>query len=201
MSQKTRLVVLISGSGSNLQALIDASEAGRLDGEIVAVFSNRANAYGLQRAERHHIPIIVAHPGDNRAEYDTALAALIGNYWPDWVILAGWMRILTMNFLGKFPNRVINLHPALPGQFAGTHAIERAFEAYQRDEIEQTGVMVHLVPDERVDAGPVLGQAVVPILAEDTLETLTERVHQTEHRLLVETVQGVITGEIEIPNE
>lgn len=192
---KARIVVLISGSGSNLQALIDASESGRVDAEIVAVFSNRADAYGLQRADRHHIPIIVAHPsGGSRAEYDTALAALVGNYWPDWVILAGWMRILTMNFLSKFPNRVINLHPALPGQFPGTHAIERAFEAYQRGEIEQTGVMVHLVPDERVDAGPVLGQAVVPILAEDTLETLTERIHQTEHRLLVETVQGVIQG-------
>ena len=198
---KARLAVLISGSGSNLQALIDASEAGRLAAEVVAVFSNRADAYGLQRADWHGIPIIVAHPsGCSRAEYDKALAALVENYQPDWIILAGWMRILTMNFLGKFPNRVINLHPALPGQFPGTHAIERAFEAYQRGEIEQTGVMVHLVPDEQVDAGPILGQVVVPISTEDTLETLTERVHQTEHRLLAETVQGVIAGEIKIPS-
>lgn len=198
-NKQTKLVVLISGSGSNLQALIDASEVGKLSADIVAVFSNRAEAYGLQRAEKHRIPTAVVRPFGGRAEYDAHLAGLVANFAPDWIILAGWMRILTMNFLGRFPNRVINLHPALPGQFPGTHAIERAFEAYWRGELQQTGVMVHLVPDEQVDAGPVLGHAVVPILAEDTLDTLTERIHQVEHRLLVETVKGVITGEIEIP--
>jgi phosphoribosylglycinamide formyltransferase 1 len=93
--------------------------------------------------------------------------------------------------LDRFPNRVINLHPALPGTFPGTHAIERAFEAYQHGEITQTGVMVHMVPDEGVDSGPVLAYQVVPISSEDTLETLEARMHAVEHRLLVDVLKGV----------
>ncbi len=104
-------------------------------------------------------------------------------------MLAGWMRILSSAFLERFPNRVVNLHPALPGTFPGTHAIQRAFEAYQSGQIEHTGVMVHLVPDEGVDSGPVLNQRIVPILPEDTLETLETRIHAVEHALLVETLR------------
>jgi formyltetrahydrofolate-dependent phosphoribosylglycinamide formyltransferase len=115
---------------------------------------------------------------------------------PDYVILAGWMRILSSFFLSNFPNRVINLHPALPGMFPGTHAIERAFEAYQRREIDHTGVMVHLVPDEGVDNGPVLTTAIVPIDEDDTLESLETRVHQTEHTLLVNTLKSVISLQV-----
>ncbi|RME70087.1 MAG: phosphoribosylglycinamide formyltransferase, partial [Chloroflexi bacterium] len=118
---------------------------------------------------------------------------------PDWVILAGWMRILTMNFLSRFPNRVVNLHPALPGQFPGVEAIARAFEAYHQGQIDHTGVMVHLVPDEGVDSGPVLATRQVPIYPNDTLDSLTTRVHQVEHDLLVATVRGLITGEIVPP--
>ena len=99
------------------------------------------------------------------------------------------MRILSSSFLSSFPNKVINLHPALPDTFPGTHAIERAFEAYQRGEIDHTGVMVHLVPDEGVDKGPVLATEIVPIHKEDTLESLETRVHQTEHTLLVKTIK------------
>lgn len=185
-----RLVVLISGNGSNLQALIDACEAGRLAAEIVAVISNRPQAYGLQRAQQHHIPTLVHIPekGGDRASYDAQLGELVACFQPDWIILAGWMRLFSMNFLRQFPNKVINLHPALPGQFPGMHAIERAFEAAQRGQLDQTGVMVHLVPDEGVDDGPVLASQVVPIRPEDTLETLTERIHSVEHQLLVETM-------------
>ncbi len=103
------------------------------------------------------------------------------------------MRILSSSFLSSFPNRVINLHPALPNTFPGTHAIERAFEAYQRGEIKHTGIMVHLVPDEGVDNGPVLATEIVPIHAEDTLESLEFRVHQTEHRVLVNTLKSVLS--------
>ena len=102
------------------------------------------------------------------------------------------MRLLSMSFLSHFPNRVVNLHPALPGAFPGTEAIARAFEAYQRGEIQSTGVMTHLVPDEGVDAGPVLAQIELPITPQDTLETLSERVHQAEHQLLVQTLQQLI---------
>ncbi len=116
--KKAKLVVMISGNGSNLQALIDASEAGQLPAQIVAVVSNRPNVYGLQRAEHHHIPTIVFYQTTTRAEYDADLGEFVASFNPDWVILAGWMRILSMNFLHRFPQRVVNLHPALPGQFA-----------------------------------------------------------------------------------
>jgi formyltetrahydrofolate-dependent phosphoribosylglycinamide formyltransferase len=123
------------------------------------------------------------------------LAALVAAAEPDWVVLAGWMRILTMSFLARFDRRVVNLHPALPGELPGTHAIERAFEEAQSGRRDHTGVMVHLVPDEGVDDGPVLATAVVPIRPSDTLDTLAERVHDTEHSLLVSTLAGLISKE------
>jgi formyltetrahydrofolate-dependent phosphoribosylglycinamide formyltransferase len=191
---KAKLMVMISGNGTNLQAIIDACEAESLPAEIVGVISNRNNAYGLYRAEKHNIPTVIFYPIANRAEYDADLASLVDAFKPDWIVLAGWMRILSMNFLGKYPNKVVNLHPALPGQFPGTHAIERAFEAFQRGEIKQTGVMVHLVPDEGVDNGPVLASQAIPITTHDTLETLTERVHKIEHQILVDTLRQLILG-------
>ena len=196
MNNPARLVVLISGNGSNLQALIKAGQSGLLPAEIVAVVSNRADAYGLERAKRHGIPVVVLEvKGRSRAEYDAELARLVAGYRPDWVILAGWMRLLSMNFLGQFPNCVVNLHPALPGQFPGTRAIERAFESG----LDHTGVMVHLVPDEGVDDGPVLATQTVPILPDDTQDTLAARIHAVEHEILVDTVRGLITGEIPLP--
>ncbi len=188
-----RLVVLISGFGSNLQALLDASSSGELPAEVVAVISNRPQAYGLERARRAGIPAHVKpKPApQTRRDYDAELADLVASHRPDWVVLAGWMRILTTAFLDRFPNRVVNLHPALPGAFPGVRAIERAFQAYQRGEIGHTGVMVHLVPDEGVDSGPVLAQETVPIYPEDTLEALEARVHSVEHRLLVITLKTI----------
>jgi formyltetrahydrofolate-dependent phosphoribosylglycinamide formyltransferase len=190
VSGRARLVVLISGSGSNLQALLDASASGELPADVVAVFSNRAEAYGLERARRAGVPAVAlpAAKGQPRREYDARLADRVVAYTPDWVVLAGWMRLLTTAFLDRFPNRVVNLHPALPGMFPGVDAIRRALEAHWAGEIEATGVMVHLVPDEGVDNGPVLAEARVPIEADDTLEALEARVHAVEHRLLVETL-------------
>ena len=190
----TKLVVLISGNGSNLQAVLDACAGNVLPAAVVAVISNKPNAYGLARAQNADVPAIafpLAH-GESRRDYDTRLAALVASYEPDYVILAGWMRLLTSNFLSVFQNRVINLHPALPGTFPGTHAIERAYEAFQRAEIDHTGIMVHLVPNEGVDDGPVLATEIVPILPDDTLETLETRIHQVEHRLLVNTMKQAI---------
>jgi formyltetrahydrofolate-dependent phosphoribosylglycinamide formyltransferase len=171
-----RLVVLISGNGSNLQALIDAAASGRLSVEIAAVIST--------------LVLPKAAALDRRA-YDLALGDLVARYAPDWIVLAGWMRLLSSGFLDRFPNRVVNLHPALPGQFPGTHAIERALAACQAGQIDHTGVMVHLVPDEGVDSGPVLGQVNVPIYPDDTLERLEARVHAAEHELLVTTLAQV----------
>jgi formyltetrahydrofolate-dependent phosphoribosylglycinamide formyltransferase len=194
VSGRARLVVLISGNGSNLQALLDASAQGDLAADVVAVVSNRPRAYGLERARRAGIPALAlpAATGQPRREYDAALADCVAVCRPDWVVLAGWMRVLTTAFLDRFPNRVVNLHPALPGMFPGVDAIRRAFEAYCAGEIEGTGVMVHLVPDEGVDSGPVLAQAVVPIEPGDTLASLEARVHAVEHRLLVETLARLV---------
>ena len=192
----TRLAVLISGFGSNLQAIIDAVEAGKLPGvELSLVVSNRREAYGIQRAIQSGVPVICfplapySRAGRSRREYDANLAALVQSFDVEWVVLAGWMLVLSRAFLDRFPHRVINLHPALPGTFPGTHAIQRAFESYQRGEIEHTGVMVHLVPDEGVDVGPVVLQEEVEIRSEDSLEALEERIHTVEHRLLVAAVR------------
>jgi phosphoribosylglycinamide formyltransferase-1 len=190
----SRLVILISGNGSNLQAILDACAADELPARVVSVISNKAEAFGLTRARNADIAAICFTKLENetRRDYDLRLAACVTKYAPDYVVLAGWMRILSSNFLSSFPNRVINLHPALPGTFPGRHAIERAFEAYQHGEIEHTGVMVHLVPDEGVDDGPVLATEIVPIFADDTLESLEARVHITEHELLVKTLKEFI---------
>jgi formyltetrahydrofolate-dependent phosphoribosylglycinamide formyltransferase len=202
-----RLVVLISGNGSNLQALIDAIRMKVLDAEIVLVVSNRKDAFGLVRAEKAGIPTryLPLKPytaaGRTRADYDADLAQIVGEAAPDWVVLAGWMHILSSAFLDRFPYRVVNLHPALPGKFPGAHAIEEAFAAFQRGEIKQTGCMVHLVPDEAVDAGPVIGVAEVPIYRTDTLETLANRMHQAEHKLLVQSLQRLIVGDEEISDD
>lgn len=192
-----RLVVMISGSGTNLQALIDAIADGKLPAQIVAVVSNKRDAYGLERARLSGITGVVK-PGikeKTREEYDSELAQIVQSYAPDWIVLAGWMRILSMSFLQHFPGRVVNLHPALPGMFPGTNAIERAYEAFQRNEITETGVMVHLVPDEGVDIGPVLAQAQVPIEFGESLEALEQKIHVAEHHLLVNTLIQIISKE------
>jgi phosphoribosylglycinamide formyltransferase 1 len=189
-----RLIVLLSGNGSNLQAILDACASGELPASVVSVISNKADAYGLVRAknagvEAIHFPKL---ENESRQDYDARLADYVSTYLPDYVILAGWMRILTSAFLDRFPNRVINLHPALPGMFPGTHAIERAFEAYQRGEIKHTGVMVHLVPDEGVDNGPVLGHQEIHFQPDEALERFEGRVHEVEHKLLVNTLKHLL---------
>jgi phosphoribosylglycinamide formyltransferase-1 len=189
-----RLLVLVSGNGSNLQALIDASVTGAVQAEIVGVISNVEDAFGLERARRHGIPIEVVprHRPDSadRAEYDRRLAEVASTYKPDVVVLAGWMRILTAAFLDRF--KVLNLHPALPGTFPGLHAIGRAFEAWEAGGVSASGVMVHWVPDEGVDVGPVIDQVTVPFIEGDTLETFETRMHEAEHRLLVRAVGTVV---------
>jgi len=200
MENLPRLVILISGSGTNLQAILDAC-AGTggvtppLPAAVVAVISNKPDAFGLTRAQSAGVPAI-AFPkldGESRRDYDSRLAAYVSTCQPDYIVLAGWMRILTSAFLDHFPNRVINLHPALPGTFPGTHAIERAYEAWQKGEIDHSGVMVHLVPDEGVDDGPVLATQEIFFQPGESLEQFEQRVHDVEHTLLVETLKTVLT--------
>ncbi|NDJ55019.1 MAG: phosphoribosylglycinamide formyltransferase [Chloroflexi bacterium] len=189
-----RLIVLISGSGSNLQAIMDAIAKGDLDAEIVLVASNRQTAYGLTRAQKAGIPTLYfplkpyREAGDPREEYDADLATRLKTYQPDLIVLAGWMHILSPAFLDHFPRQVINLHPALPGEFPGTHAIERAFEAWQRAEISRSGCMIHLALPE-VDAGPVIVHREVPFLPGDDLNSFAERMHAAEHEIMIEAIR------------
>lgn len=235
MTGAAKLAVLISGYGSNLQAIIDAIESGGLNGvRVVCVISDRPGTYGLERARRHGIPA-VHFPYPPRAEGEAArrardgeLADLLGHYGAQWVVLAGWLRVLSSEFLVRFPNRVVNLHPALPGQYPGLDAIARAFRACQpldcneqsdapqgpryesargepphgtfqqgaewvsHRKVGETGVTVHFVPDEEVDAGPVIASETVPIYSGDTVESLSERVHAVEHRLLVHALSQLL---------
>ena len=189
-----RLVVFISGGGTNLQALIDAIQAGQLEAQIALVVSNRKDAHGLERAQRAGIEALYfplkpfTEGGQTRVEYDAALAERLQPYTPDLIVLAGWMHIFTSAFLDVVSKPVINLHPALPGQFAGVNSIQRAFAAFQRGEVDHSGVMMHYVIPE-VDAGDVVVMEEVPLEADDTLETFTARMHAAEHRLIVEAVR------------
>ena len=194
MTNPSSLVVLISGNGSNLQAILDACSSGELNARVVSVVSSKADALGLVRARNAGVEACYFPKQENesRVDYDTRLAAYVSSFQPDYLILAGWMRILSSVFLSCFPYRVINLHPALPGTFPGMHAIERAYEAYQRGDIKHTGVMVHLVPDEGVDNGPVLGQQEIHLRPDESLERFEARVHDVEHKLLVDTLKNIL---------
>jgi formyltetrahydrofolate-dependent phosphoribosylglycinamide formyltransferase len=211
-----RIAVLISGFGSNLQAIIDACDAGQLPARVVVVISNRKDAYGLVRAERAGIPAVYfplkpyLQDGRGRRQYDADLAELVAGYSPDRPApvaaaapaaraLAAGTHALSHADLQRFPDRVINLHPALPGQFPGTDAIARAYQAFREGRITHTGVLIHFVPDEGVDCGPVIVSEEVPIYPEDTLEALEARVHAVEHRLYVEALRRLIAGEVPPP--
>ncbi len=193
-----RLAVLASGSGSNLQAILDACAADELDATVVAVVSDRPEAYALVRASNAGVAVVAAHPRGprelfDRRAWDASLADIVSAASPDWVVLAGFMRVLTSAFLDRFPGRVINLHPARPGELAGANAIARAFDEFRVGGRTSTGVMVHLVPDEGVDDGPVLAVEDVPIFASDTVDSLALRMHAVEHRLLITTLTHLPT--------
>ena len=195
-SRLQRLVLLASGSGSNAQAVLDACAAEVIPAQVVAVVSDQAEARVLSRADAAGVPAvhIGRRPGESRPDYDARLADVVSGFAPDHVVLLGWMRILTMNFLGWFPEMVINLHPAMPGELAGTRAIERAFAEHAAGTRSSSGVMMHLVPDEGVDVGPVLATETVPLEPDDTLETFAARMHEAEHRLVVATLARVCSA-------
>ena len=194
MSDVARVVVLASGSGSNFQAILDAVAAGALRAQVVGLVVDRAGAGAVGRAQAADVAVLHAPFSPfkelGRAAYDAALAERVAALRPDFVVLAGWLRILGPAFLDRFPGRVLNLHPALPGEFAGLHGIRRAWD--ERQTRRHSGVMVHLAVPE-VDAGPVLGRAVVPLRPEDALDAFEARMHKAEHRLLVAVLQRCVT--------
>ena len=190
-----RIVVLISGSGSNLQALIDASERGDIDGRIVAVLSNRPGVKGLERASAHNIPAItIDHTGyPDRESFDQALAQKIDAYEPDLIVLAGFMRILTDEFVERYGGRMLNIHPSLLPNFQGLNTHQRAIDAG----VSEHGVSVHFVTPE-LDGGPVVRRASVPVLPNDSADTLAARVLKQEHRIYPEAVGLFAAGRLKL---
>ncbi|MDX1803608.1 MAG: phosphoribosylglycinamide formyltransferase [Alcanivorax sp.] len=181
-----RLVVLISGSGTNLQAIIDASDKGELDAETVLVLSNRADAPGLQRAEQAGIATAsLDHRAyHSREAFDQAMIEIIDAQQPDTVVLAGFMRILSPLFVRHYAGRLINIHPSLLPRYRGLNTHARALEAGDHEH----GCSVHFVTEE-LDGGPLIAQASIPIAANDTVESLSKRVQQREHQLYPQVLQ------------
>lgn len=179
MPQSCRVVVLISGNGSNLQAVIDGCDD-NLQAEVVGVISNKPDAYGLIRA--HHSEIdtscVIAHSGESRSDYDARLMATIEKYQPDLIVLAGFMRILTNDFVNRYLGCMINIHPSLLPKYTGLNTHQRAIDAKDTEH----GASVHFVTPE-LDAGPVILQAKVPVYEDDTAEMLAARVHEQEHAI------------------
>ncbi len=182
----TRIGVLISGSGSNLQAIIDAVEQGRVNGELVLVISNDPDAYGLVRAANHRIPtaVIVHTDYASREAYDRALVDALQAAGVELVCLAGFMRVITPVFINAFPEKIINIHPALLPAFPGTHGQGQTFAYGTR----VAGCTVHFV-DDQVDHGPIIIQAVVPVLPDDDEDALAARILRCEHKIYPEAVR------------
>ena len=186
MKRKVPIGVLLSGGGTNLQAIIDAIEQDRLDADIRTVVSNRETAYGITRARNHGIPTtVINHRGHaSREAYDRVVVDHLKGQGVELVVLAGFMRLLSPLFIQSFPNRIMNIHPALSPSFAGLHGQRQAFEYGVRF----SGCTVHFV-SEGCDEGPVIIQAVVPVLPDDTEETLAQRILAQEHRIYPRAIQ------------
>jgi len=195
MSERPSIAVLISGSGSNLQAIIDASERGDIPCRVGIVISNKADAYGLVRAKKHGIPTeVVDHKGfATREDFDARLVEVIRKSGADLVCLAGFMRILTPVFVRAFPNRILNIHPALLPSFPGTHGPGQAL-AYG---VRFSGCTVHFL-DEGVDTGPIIVQAIVPVYDDDTEDTLAARILVQEHKIYPMAIRLFFSGRLAV---
>ncbi|RUM29959.1 MAG: phosphoribosylglycinamide formyltransferase [Aquifex sp.] len=181
-----KIGVLVSGRGSNLQAIIDSIESGKLNASIEVVISDNPKAYALERCKKHRVDyqIIEMKNSPSRRDFEEKIAEILKSKNVELVVLAGFMRILSGHFLKYFPHRVINIHPSLIPAFQGMHAQRQALDFGAKF----TGCTVHIV-DESVDGGPVIIQAVVPVLPEDTEDTLAQRILKWEHKILPQAIQ------------
>ncbi|MDP2210211.1 MAG: phosphoribosylglycinamide formyltransferase [Candidatus Aquicultor sp.] len=190
-----KLGVLISGSGSNLQAIIDRCKAGELGSEVAVVISNRADAYGLVRAEQHGIARVVLprKAFADEASYNSAIRDTLKEHDVELVVMAGYMRLLGNEVLDTYVNRVVNLHPALLPSFAGAHGIKDALDYG----VKVAGVTVHFA-NEVFDEGPIILQEALAIREDDTEDTLAARIHEIEHRILPEAIKLYSEGRLEV---
>jgi phosphoribosylglycinamide formyltransferase-1 len=185
-----RIGVLISGRGSNLQALIDAQARGELGGRIAVVVSNEETAAGLARAAKAGIPTVVrSHKGKKREDYDAEIVEVLHEHGVELVCLAGFMRLLSPVLVRAFPGRILNVHPALLPAFPGLDAQKQAFE----HGVKVSGATVHLV-DEGLDSGPIVAQEAVPVRSDDTPEALAARILEAEHRIYPRAVRLLLAG-------
>jgi phosphoribosylglycinamide formyltransferase 1 len=193
--RRMRIGVLISGSGTNLQAIIDASEAGSLDADVVVVISNHDSARGLVRAKEHGIDGVFVDRGrySSIREYNAAIRDILREHAVDVVVMAGYLRLLGKEVLDFWPNHVLNIHPALLPSFAGANGIKDAFEFG----VKVTGVTVHYA-NEQFDEGPILAQEAVVITEDDTVESLEAKIHEVEHRIYPAALQLLAEGRVEI---
>ena len=198
LAKPCRIVVLISGSGTNLQAIIDACKQTNFPAEIVGVLSNKADAYGLTRASNANIETIaLSHKAfDSRESYDKAMIAEIDQLAPDLIVLAGFMRILTADFVSHYQGKLLNIHPSLLPKYQGLNTHQRAIDA--GDNVH--GVSVHFVTEE-LDGGPVILQAKVPVFPEDSADDLAKRVHEQEHRIYPLVVKWFALKRLTMNNE
>ncbi|MBM7344151.1 phosphoribosylglycinamide formyltransferase [Pantoea coffeiphila] len=188
-----RIVVLVSGNGSNLQAILDACQQGRINGSVAAVFSNKADAYGLERAREAGVPAhaLAASQFADREAFDRQLMLEIDAYAPDLVVLAGYMRILSPAFVQRYAGRMLNIHPSLLPKYPGLHTHRQAIENGD----DEHGTSVHFVTEE-LDGGPVILQAKVPVFSEDTEADVTARVQHQEHAIYPLVVSWFIEGRL-----
>ena len=187
-----RLVVLISGSGSNLQAIIDACESNAIDAKVVAVISNNFNAFGLKRAKKHKIPVVVVDNKDckSRNDFDEKLLYEINSFSPGLVVLAGFMRILTPLMTSAFKGMMINIHPSLLPKYPGMNTHQKVLN----NKDNEHGVSIHLV-SEQLDAGPIIAQAKILVNLNQTIEVLINRIHKAEHVLFPKII-GMIASQV-----
>jgi phosphoribosylglycinamide formyltransferase-1 len=189
-----RLGILLSGRGSNFEAIADNVAAGKLDAEIAVVVSNRPEARGLETARARGLnAVCIPSKGLDREVYDRMVVAELRKYQVDLVCLAGFMRLLSAGFVREFPLRILNIHPALLPSFPGLDAQHQAFE----HGVKISGCSVHFV-DEHLDAGPIILQAPVPVLDDDTVESLSARILKEEHRIYSEAIQIVLSGKFRV---
>jgi phosphoribosylglycinamide formyltransferase 1 len=195
MARRVPIAVLISGSGTNLQAIIDAIEAQRLDAKIQLVLSNRADAYGLVRAKNHGIPIeVLDHKTfPSREAFDQAVVDILRGGDVELAVLAGFMRLLSPVFVSAYSNRIMNIHPALLPAFPGLHVQKKALE----HGVRFSGCTVHFV-NEACDEGPIIIQAVVPVFPDDTEESLAARILEQEHRIYPRAIQLYSEGRLRV---
>jgi len=195
MARQVPIGVLISGSGTNLQAMINAIEAKRLDAKIQVVLSNRADAYGLVRAKKHGIPVeVLDHKTfPSREAFDQAVVDILRARDVELAVLAGFMRLLSPVFVAAYSNRIMNIHPALLPAFPGLHVQQKAVE----HGVRFSGCTVHFV-NEACDEGPIIMQAVVPVFPDDTAETLAARILEQEHRIYPRAIQLYSEGRLRI---